>query len=72
MTTKYIFRYALAASLAVSAASCKKSLDLQPISDATVNNSYNTATQAEAALQAHTIHLHHQIITSGIIFLLAM
>jgi hypothetical protein len=50
MTTKYIFRYALAASLAVSAASCKKSLDLQPISDATVNNSYNTASQAEAAL----------------------
>ncbi|MFA6083260.1 RagB/SusD family nutrient uptake outer membrane protein [Mucilaginibacter sp.] len=50
MTTKYIFRYALAASLAVGAASCKKSLDLQPISDATVNNSYNTASQAEAAL----------------------
>jgi hypothetical protein len=50
MTTKYIFRYALAASLAVGATSCKKSLDLQPISDATVNNSYNTASQAEAAL----------------------
>jgi hypothetical protein len=50
MTTKYILRYALIALLAVSAVSCKKSLDLQPISDATVNNSYNTATQAEAAL----------------------
>jgi hypothetical protein len=50
MTTKYIFRYALAVSLAIGAASCKKSLDLQPISDATVDNSYTTATQAEAAL----------------------
>ncbi|MBL4677645.1 MAG: RagB/SusD family nutrient uptake outer membrane protein [Mucilaginibacter sp.] len=50
MTTTYIFRYALIAALATSAVSCKKSLDLQPISDATVNNSYSTATQAEAAL----------------------
>lgn len=50
MTTKYIFKYALVASLAIGFTSCKKSLDLQPISDATVDNSYTSATQAEAAL----------------------
>jgi hypothetical protein len=50
MTKKYLFGYALIAAMAVSAASCKKSLDLKPISDATVDNSYSTAPQAEAAL----------------------
>jgi hypothetical protein len=50
MNKKYIFRYAFAVILAASTVSCKKSLDLQPISDATVNNSYSTASQAEAAL----------------------
>jgi hypothetical protein len=50
MNSKYIFRYAFAASLLISSVSCKKSLNLQPISDATVDNSYTSAKQAEAAL----------------------
>ncbi len=48
MRTNY--KYILIAILALGAASCKKSLNLEPISDATINNSYTTAQQAEAAL----------------------
>ena len=50
MKTKYIALYTLAATLTLSLPSCKKFVELTPISDATSATAYSTASEAEAAL----------------------
>ncbi|MCJ8208948.1 RagB/SusD family nutrient uptake outer membrane protein [Mucilaginibacter sp. RS28] len=50
MKNKNILNYMLAASIAIGASACKKGLDLNPISQATTTNSFNTADDAEAAI----------------------
>ncbi|HYH56932.1 MAG TPA: RagB/SusD family nutrient uptake outer membrane protein, partial [Anseongella sp.] len=50
MNTKHTALYALAAGICSGLASCQDFVDLDPISNATTTNAYNTAKDAEAAL----------------------
>lgn len=68
MRTKQITTYILAASL-LGFSSCKKFLDLEPISDATSATAYSTAQEAEAALiGAYDTYQQEYYIWDNVIF----